>query len=231
MAAVVTMAGRSAEWTLASLRPQVDRLAVYCNRMVEPPQIVRDLADVWICDPSNSRGSGAKLHWADEWDGLYLACDDDLAYPVEYARVMASWVEHWGRKALVTCHGRVLKSDARRFKDATFTAHALRDTPEGQWLNYPGGCALAFDTSLDVPADLPGQSVEEAGLAVWAQAHGVPIWLVPHTAQWLTYLLPLSHAHTIWNEEVATNFARRNAVLAPQGAKGWTVHQPVAVAA
>lgn len=236
LAALATIPGRPVASTLRSLRPQVDRLAVVCHRMREPPPAVRALADEWVVDVTDLDGSIAKLRWARQWDGLYLACDDDLVYPPDYAATMARWVEHWDRRALVTCHGRVLRARATTFRDATMWAHALRHVPLGIWLNYPGGCALAFDTALGVPDHFPGRNTEEAHLAVWAQARGVPIWLVPHRASWLRYLLPTAAMepdptrphYTIWAEESAGGFANRNAVLAPQGqGPGWTVHELV----
>ena len=237
LAVVVSMPGREQvlRRALESLHPQVDTLALFWNGSWEScPAFAKAIIDrgTIAYDDTNTRGSGAKLHWSRTWDGLYLACDDDLAYPPDYVATMRSWVERWDRQALVTCHGRVLRPHAERFKDAEFTAHALREVPEGRWLNYPGGCALAFDTSLNVPPDMPGKNVEEGCLAVWAQTHQVPIWLVPHAADWLEYLLPLHGAHyTIWTDELAHGFRNRNSVLAPQGrGAGWAVHEPVAAA-
>lgn len=236
LAAVVTMPGRSVERTLRSLRDQVDRLHVYLNGYRKVPSVVAALADEYRLDPHNTRGSAGKLAWADQWDGLYLGCDDDLAYPGNYVATMRATVAQWSSRAVVTCHGRILRPDARSFHEASFAAHALRSVPEGRWLNYPGGCALAFDTALGVPV-LTGKNVEEPLLAVWAQRHEVPIWLQPHTADWLTYLLPPPgdprEPPTIWNEECRTGFVRRNAPLLAFGDSGgtWVVHTPILAAA
>jgi hypothetical protein len=208
--------------------------------MTAVPPEVKALADAWVLDPDNPSGSATKLQWANTWDGLYLGCDDDLAYPPDYADVMAAWVDHWAGQALVTTHGRILRPRARSFLHADFAAKTLDDVARGRWVNYPGGCGLAFDTRLGVPTHVPGRNTEEPGLAVWAQRVGVPIWLVAHPADWLTYLLdrtaplepdPDQPGYTIWAEESAGKFANRDALLAAQGrTRGWTVHRPAVLA-
>jgi hypothetical protein len=135
--------------------------------------------------------------------------------------VMHGYVKRFRGRALVTCHGRILNEQSSGFVDAAFHAQAFGKT-YGTFLNYPGACALAFDTRLKVPTEYT-RNCEEAGLAIWAQEHRVPIWLVPHSPDWLKYLLPRDEKKTIWTEEKASGFARRNAVLAHHRA-AWKVY-------
>ncbi len=224
LAALATCPGREAALAiaLASLRPQVARLHVVCHDVEQPPDCVRDLADHWVCQP-DVRGANAKLDWARSWSGLYLACDDDFEYPADYAETMLRWVKRWKGRALVVGHGRTLKRKARSFTHAA-AAGTARTASTGAWINYPGAGALAFDTRLQVPDDIPGKNIEEPHLAIWAQREGVPIWLVPHPANWLRWLLvDQPELPTIWAEEKANGFARRNAVIATHGP--WEVHQ------
>jgi hypothetical protein len=225
LAVLATLPGREAALArcLASLRPQVDQLRVICHDVTAPPECVTALADAWVCEP-DTQGSAAKLRWAQEWDGLYLGCDDDLEYPATYVATMRRWVRRWKGKALVTCHGRILKPRTTGFADYV-EAKAPQQGTHGMWLNYPGGCALAFDTRLNVPASVPGKNLEEAHLAVWAQVNRVPIWLVPHPKGWFTYLLQGTDLPTIWAEEKGAKFANRNAVLTPHSEQGWMVHR------
>ena len=225
LAALATIPGREAalEQALASLRPQVDRLHVVCHDMTEPPDAVRRYADEWRCQP-DVRGANAKLDWCQEWAGLYLACDDDFEYPPDYAETMARWVRRWKGKALVCGHGRTLAPTAKTFKQ-NLAVGTARTATTGAWINYPGAGALAFDTALNVPADLPGKNLEEPHLAIWAQRNRVPIWMVPHPAGWLRWLLEeRPELPTIWAGEKANGFAGRNAVIATHGT--WEVFQP-----
>lgn len=218
LAALATVPGREASLRacLASLRPQVDELRVICHDVETPPACVTEFADRWLCQP-DARGSAAKLHWSREWTGLYLGCDDDWVYPPDYANTMQRWVQRWRGKALVVGHGRVMNFRAQTFMDVAMFAPP-RSKTDGRWLNYPGCCALAFDTQLDVPDAVPGKNLEEVHLAVWAQRNRVPIWLVPHSADWLAYQLD-KRAPTIWAEEKAAHFANRNAVIQPYSAE------------
>jgi hypothetical protein len=227
LAVLATMPGREAALAvcLASLRPQVQQLRVICHDMTEPPECVERLADEWRCEP-DTRGSAAKLEWAQRWPGLYLGCDDDLEYPPDYAATMLRWVRRWKGRALVTCHGRVLRPRSTGFLDIRM-AVAPRQRTGRAWLNYPGGCGLAFDTRLAVPEHVPSKNLEEVHLAVWAQRQRVPIFLVPHSAGWLRYLLPEGHTGpTIWAEEKGARFANRDAVIRPwSAAHEWRVYR------
>lgn len=227
LAVMATVPGREEALALCllSLRPQVDQIKVICHDMTEPPQCVRDGADEWICEP-DSRGSAAKLHWAKSHVGLYLGCDDDFLYPPDYVETMQRWVRRWKGRALVTCHGRILKPQSVEFGNVTHFWPPQGHT-DGGWINYPGGCAMAFDTRLGVPDRVPGKNLEEAHLAVWAQLNRVPIWLVPHPKGWLGYLLnDRKDLPTIWTSEKRAAFANRNAVFKPFIANNnrWKVH-------
>lgn len=204
------------------------------------PAIVEELADEVVLDPENTAGAATKLRWADRWDGTYFACDDDLAYPPDFCDVLERWLEHWGRRAIVSTHGRVLRPSARSFFDTIWTCRTLDELPRGRWVNWLGACALAFDTALEVPATFPGRNLEEPCLAVWAQERRVPLWVVPHPAGWLEYLLdrhvvepdPTQPGYTIWCEEKAGGFVNRDAPIAAYGSRHlWTVHEQLEAAA
>lgn len=214
LAALATIPGRERELEqcLAALRPQVDVLRVVCHSRETPPASVLKYADQWDCCP-DVHGSGAKMRWSQEWKGLYFVCDDDALYPPDYVKVMSSWVRKFDGRALVTCHGRILKPDADGFRDRSFAKNAFDDTYPGWWVNYPGSFGLAFDSTVltNVPNEPAVKSTEEPTLAVWAQENQVPIWLVPHKADWLKYLQP--PGPQVWHEEKSTGFERRNGVL------------------
>lgn len=227
LAALATVPGRETALAecLKSLRPQVEAIRVVCHDMDEPPAIVRQLADDWTCEPDVA-GSAAKIRWCREWEGLYLACDDDWRYPVNYAQQMLRWVQRWQGKALVACFGKVLNPTASRFQDASFGC-SPQSGQNGRWLNYPGFCAAAWDTRLPMPTHVPGKNLEESYYAIHCQRHRIPIWLAPHGEHWLTWLLPelAPGVPTIWESEKAAKFVNRNGPIGEYAAAGgrWQV--------
>lgn len=225
LAVMATIPGREAivGEALRSLRPQVETIRVICHDMTAPPPLVRDLADEYRCEP-DTEGAAAKFRWAQAWSGLYFAVDDDFRYPPDYAATMARWVRRWRGRALVTACGRLLPPYATRFQDAK-RAFAPRSRCPGGWINYGCSGVLAFDSTLRVPTTFPARNADEAGLAVWAQAHRVPFWLVPHESGWLQYLIEDKAAPTIWNAAKRDGFTARNAVLQswPRANRPWRV--------
>lgn len=222
LAVLATIPGRqrTLRRCLESLRPQVDTLRVVLNGFRMVPHEVRGLVDEWCIEEEDTRGSAAKLHWARRWDGIYFGCDDDWEYPPDYVERMTRWLSLIEEPAIVCCHGRVLKPRARTFTDVVFAA-APQQENDGRWLNYPGAAGIAWDAGrMNVPEFVPGKNLEEVHLAVWAQRNRVPIWLVPHEARWLKWLLEGSGLPTIWEEEKRAGFANRNAVIEPHSRQG-----------
>lgn len=228
LAALATIPGREAvlAGALTSLRPQVEVLRVVCHDMAEPPACVRQLADEWVCKP-DGEGAAAKFRWAGSWSGLYLAVDDDFAYPPDYVETMRRWVRRWKGAALVVGCGRILSPTTARFQDAKRIFAPRQDCPGG-WINYGCSGVLAFDTRLQVPSTFPVRNADEAGLAVWAQRRRVPFWLVAHKAGWLRYLIEDREAPTVWKAARADGFTARNGVLAGYLASGgvWNIWKP-----
>lgn len=230
MAAMATIPRRAhlVGEALRSLRPQVTKLHVVCNGYAEPPDVVRELADEWVCVPGNDDGAMAKLRWSHSWGGLYLTCDDDIRYPADYEAVMRQWVRRWRGKAIVTFHGRTL---APRCRDVNHVVGGFigcfGNLPHpGRWINYPGSGVSGWDTRLRVPSHFAdGANNEEAHLAVWAQQHRVPIFAAPHPLDWLVDLTAPDEP-ALWKNEKADQWRRPNAVVVPFGrSRGWQVYR------
>lgn len=225
LAVIPTIPGREAALAvaLASLRPQVTELRVLCHDMTEPPECVREYATGWVCEPDR-HGSAAKLRWAREWDGLYLGCDDDLHYPDDYVRVMHGWVRRWRGRALCAIGGWRFTGHETQYPDGPGVQQLGYPIGgnRGEWVNYPIAAGLAFDTRLMVPSIIPEKNQEEAYLALWAQRHRVPMWLVPKAKGWLRWLLPRENpGYTIWAAERADGYAIRKRLAEEPARNGW----------
>lgn len=227
-AALATIPGREAalEMCLRSLRPQVDSLRVVCHDRTDPPGFVRELADIWVCEP-DQHGSAAKLRWAREVDGLYLGCDDDLEYPPDYAQTMLRWVRRWKGQAICVIGGRVFRGRARAYPTDGEQAGTPLGENKGQWVNYLNAAGIAFDTRLNVPSHVPEKNQEEAYLTIWAQRYAVPVWLVPKRKGWVRWMLPQDNpGYTIWEAEKADRYSVRCRLMAEPAERGWTVPKP-----
>lgn len=225
LAVLATIPGREEALArcLASLRPQVDELRVICHGVDEAPRFVTNFADRVACEPDRF-GSAAKLRWAREWRGLYLGCDDDLLYPVDYVATMARWVKRWKGRALCAIGGRLFSDHGDRYPaDAQRMGYPVGGNA-GAWINYPNAAGLAFDTRLQVPSFIPEKNQEEAYLAIWAQRHAVPIWLVPKRDHWVKWLLDAKNpGPTIWEDEKGREYPERNRLIREPAGAGWTL--------
>jgi hypothetical protein len=227
MAGMATIPGRShlLEQVLTRLRPQVDSLAVYLGQYKEVPECVHRLADKWVLDPDDQLGSEGKLAWTHAWDGLYMAVDDDILYPVDYRERVQREVELFEGRAVVTIQGAAFPRHMESFTDPKIKWMRWNKTyGTGMWLSMPAGCFTSFHTSLRFPVRWPERNADDHQIAVWAQQEKVPIWGLPHAADWCSYLLPKKDpkVYSIFREEKRNGFARRNRILSQ--VKSWKLH-------
>ncbi len=226
LAAIATQPERLAklERTLRSLRPQVTKLHVVLNGYTEPPDIVKELGDEWVCVPGNDDRAGAKFRWSETYGGLYLTCDDDIVYPPDYEAVVRRWVRRWKGQAIVTFHGRVVAPRARHVNEIVGPVVGFfLPLNEGRWINYPGSGVMGWDTRLGVPAHFDFQYDEEALVSRWAQERGIPIWAAPHPKGWILDQNKPEDPAT-WKAEKADDWKRANAIVVPWAQEhGWRV--------
>lgn len=208
---------------LASLRKQCDRLCVYLNGHAEVPPCVLDLADRFTRSPTNE-GADKKFHWAHDHDGIYLSCDDDFLYPMNYVCRMADEVERWGGRAVVTAHGRTYPphplnaADQLRGLSATLTSRV----PHGRWVNHAGTGVLAWDAQrIKVPLSYPVMNRTDVQFSAWANVQGIPIWAIAHNPGWLKPIQVT--ADSISRQSRRERHATKNALLLQH--PEWKLHE------
>jgi hypothetical protein len=212
---------------LASLRPQVDELRVYLNGFDEVPRCVAEMADAFVVSPENG-GAERKLHWAGDWDGVYLSCDDDFVYPEDYARTLLEAIQQWGGRAIVTAHGREYPREPTNVGD--FLPQSLGIVHQrvkfGHWINHGGTGAMGWDARVvRVPTEWPERNMADMQVAIWAQGAGVPLWLIPHRANWIRSLAAVD-PNGIFRTSQADGHRRRNSVLRRHAQQnGWKLHE------
>lgn len=212
---------------LASLRPQVDRLHVYLNGWDSVPACVRELADAHVLARENE-GAERKLHWAEEWQGVYCSTDDDIIYPSDYVATMTAAIDRLQGRAIVTAHGRVYLGKPRGVHNVApaSVGHYDRNVHQGRFINHGGTGVMAWDASrVRVPSGFPLKNIADMQVAVWAQRTATPIWLIPHEAHWFKPLALLD-PHGLFRASQTERHARRNALLREQGARQpWRVFE------
>lgn len=185
-AALATFPARlpTLEKVLQRLRPQVDRLCVYCDKYEDAPPIVKSLADEYCC---GDKGDAGKFAWAQAEEGYYLTCDDDLLYDPHYVEWMIAEVQRWGGRAIVTAHGRTFQGPAKDFlsDNRDGTQHDFsRSIGEGAWINWPGTGCMATDLSVrTLPVENLVKNACDNVLALWGQVFHIPMWWAGRSRQ------------------------------------------------
>ena len=231
-AGIASLPGRPLQRVVRSLILQVDAVGVWLNGYSEVPewlQRLSDHSDVPVVCRKDNQGSSRKLRWADaKPEAVYFACDDDLEYPPDYVATMMAEYERWGPRVIVTACGRTLKEHPTGWRDWVGEGRYVAAVPEARWINYVGGCAFAFHTSLKLPViDPPNE--EEAILSVWAQRHDIPIRLVARPYDWPKRIPLAPGAFTLYEEAARERFATRSAII--RSVDQWVIHTPSEVPA
>ena len=178
-----------------SLLPQVDKIHVALNGYTEIPEALRNLSNVECEILDNSLGDSAKfLHASDYDDCYYYGCDDDLVYPKGYCDYLQNSVNEYN--GLVSLHGRLYASRAG-FKQWVGNYRCLNNVSDDTKVNLVGSGVCCFNTNrlkLHI-SDFKTPNMADCYLSRTAYLQGVPMMVLAHKSDYLTYLSP---KNTIW---------------------------------
>lgn len=231
-AGIASLPGRPLEQAVRSLLPQVDCLGIWLNAADDIPDWLQSLlrsepVRLNVEVSRDNLGSSMKLYWYHQVrfadPAYYFACDDDLEYPLDYADRMVAELERWDGRAIVTACGRTLARFATRWTHWVGPNRYIDAVPEARWINYVGGCAMAFRTDLELPVVTP-MNEEEAVISVWAQQRGIPIRLIQRPYDWPKRIPLPPGAFTLYEEAAKEQFATRSAIISRHAP--WVVHVP-----
>lgn len=132
-----------------SLRGQVDRLNIYLNGHELVPEFLKE---EWINaalsrDMKGDLGDAGKFFWAEDCEGYYFACDDDIVYPPDYVKRMIAKVEEYGRKAVIGFHGARIPQHPDSYLKSRQTFHCRGQVQTDIPVHVIGTGALAYHTS------------------------------------------------------------------------------------
>jgi hypothetical protein len=179
-----------------SLLPQVDKVYVALNGYREIPEPLRNLRYVECEILDNSLGDSAKFLHADIPDAVYFGCDDDLLYPMGYCDYLQNGIEKYN--GLVSLHGRSYLKGAG-FKQWAGNYRCLNTVSQDVKVNFVGSGVCCFNTNrLKVHiSDFKTKNMSDCYLSRLAFQQGVPMVVLAHQRDYLTYLHPKD---TIWQQ-------------------------------
>lgn len=106
--------------SIPSILPQCDVLNIYLNDFEESeiPAILRHpkINLIRSQDEVGNLGDVGKFYLCSTWtEGYIFTVDDKIIYPKNYAEKHIEAIERYGRKAVVSCHGRLLKPNCSSY--------------------------------------------------------------------------------------------------------------------
>ena len=172
------------------LLPQCDRMNICLNDYpFTPKELLHPKITLHQPSGEDALSDHGKFFWCRGMLGYHLTADDDIIYPWDYVETLVRKIDQYQRRAVVSFHG----------------SRCL--VAEGRLINYPYGRQLIRfgDTIMtDVTAHMLGTGVggyhtsllnwdytmiPEGGtdehLAMYAQAHKIPMILAAHRTGWI----------------------------------------------
>lgn len=122
--------------------------------------------------------------------GEYIfRCDDDIIYPDDYVEYMISKIEEYNRKAVISCHGKVLKRQPIEsyyggdFDKYHFRLDVEQDTP----VHLVGTGVLAYhkDTLSVSTGEFEKKNMADVWFSIACEKQGVERIVCKHKANWL----------------------------------------------
>lgn len=155
---------------------------------------------IWVTMHDNSLQDGAKWINAPTDPGHFvLVCDDDIEYPANYAEKMRQALAQTGWRTIISCMGKKLRSRpvTSYFKSETICLKTFEEALSFYSVEIPGSCAMAYHTDFVRISQSDIKTVNsDLAIAAFAKKNGIPCYVIPHRADWLTNLMPLLPVNT-----------------------------------
>lgn len=140
--------------TMLSILHQADEVNVYLNEFAEVPDFLYHPKINYFKsqEEAGDLGDVGKFYRAGTEKGYIFLADDDIIYPRTYAADMVRHIERFGKKAVVSCHGRILPDRTIKsyYKDYQEVFPCLETHREG-FIHVGGTGVAAFHSSTLTP--------------------------------------------------------------------------------
>lgn len=174
-----------------ALLPQVDLLRVYLNGYESVPGFLRTPEVVVARSQDHGDlGDAGKFFWCEENEGYQLVCDDDLAYPADYAMRMVGAIERHDREAVVGLHGVLLREPMLSYYADRHAQHFSSRVDKASAVHVLGtGCMAYHAHTLVVRRrDFELPNMADVWMGLVCQRQRTPMMMVSREEGWLTAL-------------------------------------------
>jgi hypothetical protein len=209
---------RALEDTVKSILPQCDMLNIYLNNFehkptpafLKHPKIVVYRSE----HEAGDIGDVGKFYCCEEWTDCYaFTVDDKYIYPPDYAARLIETIEKYGRKAVVSCHGRNIKPHTKSYyKDPDAMFSLAGEVAEDTFSHELGtGCMALHTDTFKITLDLfTLTNVSDILVSMALQKSNIPILMMAHQSRWVGVSLKIDHVYAIHNfcagkDEIQTN--------------------------
>jgi len=188
---------------VASIINQVDSLEIYLNNLTYTPEFLTHpkIKYYHSAEEIGDLGDAGKFYRAHEIKGYHLTIDDDLIYPKDYVKKCVEAVEMYGRKSLISFHGRkfIKKPAVSYYRSAEIKIGCLYSQPKDERIDVPGTGVMAYhtDTIQFAIKDFEASNMADIWAAKKAKALNVPIMAIKHKFGWIKHA-EINKADTIY---------------------------------
>ena len=183
---------------IESVYDQVDDIVAVLNLYTEVPSWIKDLPKIIPVLSDNSYGDGGKIMGTQGYSGYYTSLDDDLVVPSGYISYLKEGVDKYN--GVVGFHGRIYLPRVTNFKRWAGNYRCLSNVSTDVKVNFLGsGCTMWHTDRLKFSlSDCKYPNMCDVWLSKTATEQGVPMFVLKHSVNWLTYIPP--KGKTIWDQ-------------------------------
>jgi hypothetical protein len=181
------------EETIPYMLRLCDELHIYLNEFETiPPILLHEKIHIYRSqDHLGDMGDVGKFFTCADWhkkDAYIFTVDDKLIYPPDYVDRSVEAIELYGRKAVISFHGRNLKANCRSYYfDATSFFGVLSSVPVDQFAHELGTGAMSYHSSqLKINLSIfPTINMTDILFSIFLQKKKIPILIRNHTKGWV----------------------------------------------
>jgi hypothetical protein len=180
------------EDTIASIVPQCDILNIYLNSFQIPTPRCFNNPKIKVYRSENEVGDigdVGKFYRHDTWRDCYVfTIDDKYIYPPDYVWVMTDCIEKYNRRAVISCHGRMIKPKCRSYYlDPGEMFSLLADVKKDIFVHELGtGCMAFHSDTFKVDFEMfPYTNMSDILLSMEMQNKNIPLLVMGHSRKWI----------------------------------------------